>query len=106
VFGAVFAGRLDVWLPRELPGARIDPQSLQASPEALQSMPGTVHDGVAEAVAHSLHTVFLVAAPVAALGLLVVLLLKEVPLRGPGSSARPERRADDAPKGRAQPATR
>jgi EmrB/QacA subfamily drug resistance transporter len=106
VFGAVFAGRLDVWLPRELPGARIDPQSLQASPEALQSMPATVHDGVAEAVAHSLHTVFLVAAPVAALGLLVVLLLKEVPLRGPGSSARPERRADDAPKGRAQPATR
>ena len=34
-----------------------------------------------EAVASALHTVFLAAAPVAALGALVVLTLKEVPLR-------------------------
>jgi hypothetical protein len=34
-----------------------------------------------EAVADALHTVFLAAAPVAALGALVVLTLKEVPLR-------------------------
>ena len=32
--------------------------------------------------AHALQTVFLVAAPVAALGVLVGLLLKEMPLRG------------------------
>jgi EmrB/QacA subfamily drug resistance transporter len=51
VFGAIFAGRLDPRLPH------------------------------AESVAHALPTVFLVAAPVALLGLLVVLYLEEVPLR-------------------------
>jgi EmrB/QacA subfamily drug resistance transporter len=85
LFGAIFASRLDVWLPREVPAAagRIDAKSLQASPATLASMPAAVHHGVAEAVAHSLTTVFLVAAPIAALGFLVVLFLKEVPLRGP-----------------------
>jgi hypothetical protein len=36
---------------------------------------------VAHAVAHSVDTVFLIATPIAALGFLVVLLLKEYPLR-------------------------
>src|SRR4051812_13371882 len=88
VFGAIFASRLDVWLPRELPGggAPVDAQSLQASPDALASMRAGVQHGVAEAVAHSLSTVFLVAAPIAALALIVVLRLKEVPLRGSGGA--------------------
>jgi EmrB/QacA subfamily drug resistance transporter len=59
VFGAVFASRL--------PGGR-----------AAASQP--------DAVAHALHTVFLVAAPIAALGVLVALLLHEVPLRGPAAA--------------------
>ncbi len=86
VFGAIFAARLDVWLPREVPSGagRIDAQSLQAGPETLSAMPAAVHDGVAQAVAHALQTVFLVASPVAVLALLVLLFLKEVPLRGPG----------------------
>jgi EmrB/QacA subfamily drug resistance transporter len=86
LFGAIFAGRLDLWLPREVPAgaAGIDVQGLQASPESLRSMPPQVHEGVAQAVAHSLQTVFLVAAPIAALALLVVLFLRELPLRGPG----------------------
>jgi MFS family permease len=85
VFGAVFAARLDTWLPRSLPsGAGVDPQSIQASPASLAAMPAAVRDGIADAVAHSLHTVFLVAVPVALVGFAVVLLLREVPLRGPG----------------------
>ena len=44
-------------------------------------MPASVQEGVAQAVAHSLHTVFLVAAPIAALAFVAVLLLKEVPLQ-------------------------
>jgi predicted MFS family arabinose efflux permease len=52
VFGAIFAGRID--------------GTVRTSPDA---------------VAHALTTVFLAAAPVAALGALVVLTLKEVPLR-------------------------
>jgi EmrB/QacA subfamily drug resistance transporter len=100
VFGAIFAARLDVWLPRELPAGAgaIDAERLQAGPETLASMPAAVQDGVGAAVAHALGTVFLVAAPVAALGVLVVLFLKEVPLRGPGGPpARSEPRPEPAP---------
>jgi hypothetical protein len=57
LFGAVFAARLGT------------------GPERLQGV------GAAE-VASALHTVFLIGAPVALLGLLVVLSLREVPLRG------------------------
>lgn len=86
VFGAIFPGRLDTWLPRELPqgAGQIDAQNLQASPDTLASLPPALADGVAEAVAHSLNTVFLVAAPLALLALIVLLFLQEVPLRGRG----------------------
>jgi hypothetical protein len=88
VFGTLFASRLDAWLPRELPATagRIDADSIQASPAALHSLPAATQDGIAESVAHSLHTVFLVAVPVALAGLAVVLFLREVPLRGPGDA--------------------
>ena len=81
LFGALFAARLG--------SASIDPERLQASPEAIASMPAAVRDDIASAVAHALDTVFLVAAPVAALGLLVVLFLREVPLRGPARHKQP-----------------
>jgi EmrB/QacA subfamily drug resistance transporter len=80
LFGAIFAARLDVWLP-----GSVDAERLQASPESLGALPAAVRDGIATAVAHGLHTVFLVAAPVAAAALLVVLGLREVPLRGRAS---------------------
>ena len=108
VFGAVFAGRLDTWLPREVPSgaSHVDARSLQASPETLASMPATVHHGIAQAVAHSLDTVFLVGAPVAALGFLVVLFLKEVPLRGPAGPAREAKEASNVrPEQTGNPAT-
>jgi EmrB/QacA subfamily drug resistance transporter len=100
LFGAIFASRLDLWLPRELSAARakLDAQSLQASPEALHSMPTAVQDGVAQAVSHSLQSVFLVAAPIAALGLLVVFFLREVPLRGPGGPPRASRAGHAPPE--------
>jgi EmrB/QacA subfamily drug resistance transporter len=92
LFGAIFSSRLHVWLPREVHGGTrgVDAGSLQAAPQALHSMPAAVQDGVAQAVAHSVGTVFLIAAPIALLALLVVLALKEVPLKGP---ERPPRRA-------------
>ncbi len=73
VFGAIFAGRLD---------GPVDAQTLQASPEALRTLPPSVQDDIAHTVAHALQTVFLVAAPIAIVALVVVLLLEEVPLRG------------------------
>jgi hypothetical protein len=57
LFGAVFASRIGT------------------GPEHLEGV------GAAE-VADALHTVFLIGAPVALLGLLVVLTLREIPLRG------------------------
>jgi EmrB/QacA subfamily drug resistance transporter len=95
LFGTIFAARLDVWLPRELPAgaAYIDAATLQASPERLAAMPGPVQEGIARATAHALDTVFLVAAPVAVLALLVALCLREVPLRGAAPApARPSGR--------------
>jgi EmrB/QacA subfamily drug resistance transporter len=67
VFGAVLAGRLG------------------ADSAGATSLPPTVGQGLAESIAHGLQGVFLVAAPIAALGLLVVLFLEEVPLRGPAT---------------------
>jgi EmrB/QacA subfamily drug resistance transporter len=86
LFGAIFVARLDVWLPRELPrgAGAVDASSLQASPETLSSLPSAVQDGVAGAVAHSLGTVFVIAGPIALVGLAVLLFLEERPLRGPG----------------------
>ena len=84
VFGAIFASRLDTG---------VDAGSLQARPETLHAMSATAQQGVAEAVAHALQTVFLAAAPVAALALLVVLFLREVPLRGQKPAPRPKEAA-------------
>jgi hypothetical protein len=81
-FGAIFVARL---------GGQIDVQRVLASPESLKALPAAAHAGVVDAVAQALQTVFLVAAPVAALGLLVVLLLREVPLRGAMSFRPPPR---------------
>jgi EmrB/QacA subfamily drug resistance transporter len=100
LFGAIFAARLDVWLPRALPAGagRVDADGLQASPETLAALPDGVRDGIAGAVAHSLHTVFLVASPIAVAALIVVLLLREVPLRGPGGppAKQPKRKPEHA----------
>src|SRR4051794_3305481 len=82
LFGAIFAARLDFWLPRG--AGRVAPDALEATPAPLAALPAGVRAGIAAAVAHGLHTVFLVATPVAAAALLVVLALREVPLRGPG----------------------
>ena len=51
------------------------------SPAAVHHLPGPVQTGIIEAFAHSLHTVFLVATPIALLTLPFALLLKELPLR-------------------------
>ena len=85
VYGAVFSAGLRHWLPIRLPestSARIDAHGLQASPDQIRGLPGAARDGIAQAVADSLHTVFLVAAPIAVAGFVVALLLRELPLRG------------------------
>jgi len=75
LFGAILASRL----AHQLPG--VDPEALQASPSQLRALPPAAHQAVVEAVAHSLHVVFLAAIPVALAAFVVVLFLRERPLR-------------------------
>jgi EmrB/QacA subfamily drug resistance transporter len=74
-FGAILASRL----ASQLPG--VDAEALQASPSQLRAMPPAARQAVVEAVANSLHVVFLAAIPVALAAFLVVLFLRERPLR-------------------------
>jgi EmrB/QacA subfamily drug resistance transporter len=84
VFGAIFASRLGSFLAASVPtGATgsLDPSSLARSPEAIARLEPAVRGAVVTGIAESVHIVFLVAAPAAALGFLLALALPEVPLR-------------------------
>jgi EmrB/QacA subfamily drug resistance transporter len=78
VFGAVLAARLAVELPRA--GAPDVGAGGLLDPSSVLGLPGAARDAVAQAFAHSLHVVFLVALPVVLVGLVASLLLPEVPL--------------------------
>jgi len=82
-YGSIFASRLDHHLANLLPAAAgpVDATVIRSGPERLAALPGPVHDAVVEAFARSLHTVFLWAIPVAAAGFVVMLFLRELPLR-------------------------
>jgi EmrB/QacA subfamily drug resistance transporter len=92
IYGAVFTAGLRHWLPRKLPGrlpAGIDPRGIQATPGRIHTLAPAVQHGVAQAVASSLHDVFLTTAPIAAVGFLLVVALREVPLRRRDAASRP-----------------
>jgi EmrB/QacA subfamily drug resistance transporter len=74
VYGAVFSGRL------HLP-AGLDAKAVQNTPERIRHLPPQVHDSVVHGVAHAAHSVFLVGAPIALVGAVVLLGLRERPLR-------------------------
>ncbi|ASW56761.1 MDR family MFS transporter [Plantactinospora sp. KBS50] len=103
VFGALFAAVLSGRLARTLPaGAGVDARQVQAGPERLRELPEAVQAAVAAGVAHAVDAVFLLATPVAAVALLVVLFLRERPLRGPGAppdQARGPGAPPDQPRG-------
>ena len=84
IFGAVLSARLSDELPGLLPAGAaegVDPTALANSPEQIRALPGPLADAVVEAVARSVHTVFLVAVPVILLGFALIWLLREIPLR-------------------------
>ncbi len=85
-FGAILTNRLSYWLPRLLPAGAvgrggIDPATLQGSPGVIRALPPAVHQAVVGAVANSVHVVFIAAVPLTVIGFLVILFLKERPLR-------------------------
>lgn len=87
ILGAVLSNRLTVEIGERV--RALGPEAAAAAgggatlgtPDAIRSLPGPVRDAVIEGFAASLHTVFLVAVPFAVVGLILVTLLKEVPLR-------------------------
>jgi hypothetical protein len=84
VFEAIFSARLGTVLAASLPAAvsgRLDPSSLARAPEAIARLDPPIRQAVVEGIAQAVHTVFLVAVPLAALGFLIALTLREIPLR-------------------------
>jgi EmrB/QacA subfamily drug resistance transporter len=82
IFGTVYANVLSSHLPAAYaasPG--VDP-TRTTTPEGLHSYPPGQITAIVVAYAHSLHVVFLAAAPVALAGFVLAWFLKEVPLRG------------------------
>ncbi|NVI90957.1 MFS transporter [Actinomadura sp. BRA 177] len=71
------------------------------SPEEIQKLPEPVHGIITEAFTKAMEAVFLVGVPVAIIGFLAVLALKELPLRGSAGRGKPAEKppvpAEDAP---------
>ncbi|MEV6972749.1 MDR family MFS transporter [Kitasatospora sp. NPDC093806] len=86
VFGAVLNSQLRDWLPRKVPAdalQRLGTDGVLTAPAKVRALPAPVRDGVADALAHSLHVVYLTGMVVALLGALVVVFLQERPMRAP-----------------------
>jgi MFS family permease len=85
-FGAIFSNRLHSNLASLLPPGVQVPKTV--SPTVVAHMPPRVHEAYVQAVAASLHPIFVVAAAIAGVSFLLTWLLREVPLR---DSTRPTR---------------
>jgi EmrB/QacA subfamily drug resistance transporter len=84
VFGAIFSGVLAGDIATALHGIPLPSgisASAGASPAVLEHLPAVIRAGYIAGFAQALHTVFLFATPLAAVGFVLSLFLKEVPLR-------------------------
>ena len=104
IFGAILSNRLNYYLPKFVPAeslAGINTSSLRAGPEALHSLPTGISDGVVNAFAQSLQSVYLYAAPLALVCFILAWLLPELALHGgrqPASARGSEAAVADEPK--------
>jgi len=92
VLGAVLVSRSGYWLPRLVPkGTKLQlSKSFTITPDRLRALPPAVRNGIVEALVRSLHVVFEVGIPVAALAFVAAVALREIPLqRGPASEPGP-----------------
>lgn len=100
VFGAIFTTGLRHWLPVELGGRAprgVTAAGIQSTPGHIHTLPAATQHAIAHAVGHSLHDVFLLAAPIALVGCVVVLSLRELPLRGRGPASTPTQTQQEKP---------
>ncbi|MFT7838446.1 DHA2 family efflux MFS transporter permease subunit [Saccharothrix sp. BKS2] len=85
VFGTIYAGNLPDRLATAVPPG-VDPR-VATDVQALHALPVEQKAPIIAAYADTLHTVFLSAAPVAAVAFVVALFLREVPLRDTARAA-------------------
>ncbi|MGI9005715.1 MAG: MDR family MFS transporter [Streptosporangiaceae bacterium] len=94
IFGVVFYRALRNELAAKLPGARATSTGSQLSPTVVQHMHGPLLQAILASISHGIDTVFLWAAPTAAIVFALAWLIKEIPLRGredePGNAPSPE----------------
>jgi EmrB/QacA subfamily drug resistance transporter len=95
LFGTVFNNRLAHNMPEQIakiPHSELSPavakgiaslhgKSVSADPSALNHLPPVLRTAVEYAFSNSLHTVYIIAIPIAAVAVLLALQLKEIPLR-------------------------
>ena len=93
LFGAVFIAGLTHWIPRLVPGAAARSihvnTSFSMSPAQLHAFPPKVQHGILESFVHSLHSVFLLGVPLAAVMFTLTLMLKQLRLRTSSGLERP-----------------
>jgi hypothetical protein len=82
IFGSIFNSRLAAYLNDLLPAdVHLDPATVQSGPAALRSLPPDVRSVVIDSFARALHVAFLWGVPLAGVGFIIVLFLREQPLR-------------------------
>jgi EmrB/QacA subfamily drug resistance transporter len=81
VFGAIFAAQLSGNLARFLPAGGVPGEGNGLDPNAIANLPEPIRAGFLNAYSASLSTVFLAAAGIAILGLILTFLVPEHPLR-------------------------
>jgi EmrB/QacA subfamily drug resistance transporter len=84
MYGAVLNNRLAHYLPKLVPAAQasgLNPRTLTASPAAIHRLPPAVQHGVLDALARSIHVVFLLGVPLMVVAFFVTFRLRETPLR-------------------------
>jgi EmrB/QacA subfamily drug resistance transporter len=93
IFGAIFANKLAYWMPRLIPRQGLSQVAgrdlLHMTPAQLNRLQPRVHRGLVDAFSNSIHSVFFWAIPFAVAGFVIMLFLREIPLRErakPGSS--------------------
>ncbi|TMQ91172.1 MFS transporter [Actinomadura soli] len=100
-FGAILTNRVASEIASGFHAAGIQraPGADLGSPDDIQKLPAPVRDIVRDAFTSSLETVFLVGIPVAIIGFLAILALKELPLRGSSGRAKAVKEATGAGAG-------
>ena len=84
LLGSVMNARLRYWFPRLVPASahlHLSVSSIAYSPAAVRRLPASLQAGIVDSFARSLHVVFLLAVPLAALTVPLFIAMRELPLR-------------------------